>query len=66
MKISELEYLMNKYKNNIVVTNFLRARVRAYVYNHELTREKKQQFGQIAGMQMIDSHAAALAKRNKR
>lgn len=66
MKISELEYLMNKYKNNIVVTNFLRARVRAYVYNHELTREKKQQFGQIAGMRMIDSHAAALAKRNKR
>lgn len=38
----------------------------AYVYNHELTREKKQQFGQIAGMRMIDSHAAALAKRNKR
>ena len=66
MKISELEHLMNKYKNNIVVTNFLRARVRAYVYNHELSREKKQQFGQIAKMKMVDSHAAALAKRNKR
>lgn len=66
MKKSELEYLMEKYKNNIVVTNFLRARVRAYVYNHELSREKKQQFGQIAKMKMIDSHAAALAKRNKR
>jgi hypothetical protein len=65
MKTSELEYLMGKYRNNIVVTNFLRARVRAYVYNHELSREKKQQFGQIAGMKMIDSHATALAKRNK-
>lgn len=66
MKTSELEYLMGKYRNNIVVTNFLRARVRAYVYNHELSREKKQQLGQIAGMKMIDSHATALAKRNKR
>ena len=65
MKSSDLECLMEKYKNNHVVTNFLRARVRAYVYNHELPREKKQQFGQIAKMQMIDSHAAALAKRNK-
>lgn len=66
MKVSDLECLMEKYKNNNVVTNFLRARVRAYVYNHELPREKKQQFGQIARMQMIDSHAAALAQRNKR
>lgn len=65
MKTSDLEYLMAKYKNNNVVSNFLRARVRAYVYNHELPREKKQQFGQIAGMKMIDAPAAAIAKRNK-
>ena len=65
MKLSDLEYLMAKYKNNNVVTNFLRARVRAYVYNHELPREKKQQLGQIAGMKMIDTPAVTLAKRNK-
>ena len=66
MKQYELTHLMDKYRNNSVVINFLRARVRAYVYNHELPREKKQQFGQIAGMKMIDTPAAALSKRNKR
>lgn len=66
MKISDLECLMRKYKDNVVVENFLRARVRAYVYNNQLPRERKQQLGAACGMKLIDNAAIIIAKKNRK
>lgn len=66
MKISDLERLMSKYKNNIVVKSILRSRVCQYVYDHNLPRTTKQKLGAICGLKMIDSHSSQIAKMNKK
>jgi hypothetical protein len=66
MKITDLERLMSKYRNNIVVTSIIRSRVCQYVYDHNLPRQTKQRLGNICGLKMIDSHSSVIAQRNKK
>lgn len=61
----ELEDIMKKYKNNPVVLNILRARVRSYVYSHNLPFEKIQRIGSISGMLLLNSPAKAMIKGRK-
>ena len=65
MKATELKAMVNRYKNNPVVLRLINARVRNYVYNHELSHERLSEFGSITGMQLIDSTSVALAKKNR-
>ena len=66
MKITDLERLMSKYRNNIVVKAIIRSRVCQYVYDHNLPRKTKQRLGNICGLKMIDSHSTVIAQRNKK
>lgn len=66
MKTTELKTMINKYKNNPVVLRLINARVRNYVYNHELPFDRLSELGSITGMKLIDSTSAAIAKRNRR
>ena len=65
MKATELKALVNKYKNNPVVIRLINARVRNYVYNHELPYNRLSELGSITGMQLVDSTSVALAKKNR-
>ena len=65
MKATELKSMVNKYKNNPVVLRLINARVRNYVYNHELSHDKLSEFGSITGMRLIDSSSVAIAKKNR-
>ena len=65
MKATELKSMVNKYKNNPVVLRLINARVRNYVYNHELSHDKLSEFGSITGMRLIDSTSVAIAKKNR-
>lgn len=60
---SELEDTIKKYKNNPVVLSILRARVRNYVYTHNLPFEKIQRVGSICGMQLLNTSARVILKR---
>ena len=55
-RIEYLKDMVNKYSNNPVVMNIIQARVRHYVYHHDLTYDKKQQFGELSGLKLINSH----------
>lgn len=50
-----LKEIVSKYRSNPVIMNLIQARVRHYVYHHDLPFDKKQQFGQIAGLKLINS-----------
>lgn len=54
-RIEYLKEMVNKYSNNPVVMNLIQARVRHYVYHHDLSYDKKQQFGEISGLKLINS-----------
>lgn len=62
---SELEDIMKKYKSNPVVLNILRARVRSYVYTHNLPFDKIQRIGSLSGMQLLNSPAKGMLKGKK-
>lgn len=55
-RIEYLKDMVSKYSNNPVVMNLIQARVRHYVYHHDLPYDKKQQFGQISGLKLINSN----------
>jgi len=59
---SELEDIMKEYSNNPVVLSILRARVRNYVYTHNLPFEKIQRVGSICGMQLLNTPARVMFK----
>lgn len=65
MKATELKTMVNRYKNNPVVLRLINARVRNYVYNHELPFDRLSELGSITGMQLVDSASVALAKKNR-
>lgn len=54
-RIEYLKDMVNQYRNNPVVMNLIQARVRHYVYHHDLPYNKKQQFGEISGLKLINS-----------
>lgn len=62
---NELDDIVKKYNNNIVVLNIIRARVRSYVYTHNLPYDKIQSIGAISGMQLLNSPARGMLKGKK-
>ena len=65
LKDSDLQEIMTKYKNNPVVLNIVRARVRSYVYNHNLDFKRVQRLGDISGLVLLNSSSMALSKKQK-
>lgn len=55
-RIEYLKDMVAQYRNNPVVMNLIQARVRHYVYHHDLPYNKKQQFGEISGLKLINSN----------
>lgn len=64
MRSSELKDMVKKHKNNPVILRLINARVRNYVYNHELSHERLAELGSITGMKLLDTSATVIAKRN--
>lgn len=62
----ELEDIVKKYKNNPVVLNIIRARVRSYVYTHNLAFDKIQRIGSVSGMRLLNSPITGMIKRKKK
>lgn len=62
---NELDDIVKKYNKNIVVLNIIRARVRSYVYTHNLLYDKIQSIGAISGMQLLNSPARGMLKGKK-
>lgn len=65
MKDNDLSEIMRKYKNNPVVLDIVRARVRSYVYNHNLDFRRVQRLGEISGLTLLNSPSMALSKKQK-
>lgn len=65
LKDSDLQEIISKHKNNPVVLNIVRARVRSYVYNHNLDFKRVQRLGDIAGLILLNSPSMALSKKQK-
>lgn len=64
MRVSELKAMVKTYKNNPVILRLINARVRNYVYNHDLPHNKLAELGAITGMKLLDAPFTAIAKRN--
>ena len=65
LKDSDLQEIMTKHKNNPVVLNIVRARVRSYVYNHNLDFRRVQRLGDISGLVLLNSPGKALSNKQK-
>ena len=65
LKDSDLKNMMNKYKNNPVVLDIVRARVRSYVYNHNLDFKRIQSLGEISGLALLNSPSRLMMKKFK-
>lgn len=65
LKDSDLQEIISKYKNNPVVLNIVHARVRSYVYNHNLDFRRVQRLGDISGLLLLNSPSMALSKKQK-
>jgi len=65
LKDSDLQEIISKHKNNPVVLNIVRARVRSYVYNHNLDFKRVQRLGDMAGLILLNSPSMALSKKQK-
>lgn len=63
MKDTDLQEIMTKYKNNPVVLNIVRARVRSYVYNHNLDYSRIQRIGAISGLTLLNTPGLAISKK---
>lgn len=64
MRANDLRTMVKTYKNNPVILRLINARVRDYVYNHELSHDKLAEYGSITGMKLLDTPEVAIAKRN--
>ena len=64
MRANDLRASVKTYKNNPVILRLINARVRNYVYNHELSHDKLAEYGSITGMKLLDTPEVAIAKRN--
>jgi UDP-2,3-diacylglucosamine pyrophosphatase LpxH len=65
LKDSDLQDIITKHKNNLVVLNIVRARVRSYVYNHNLDFRRVQRLGDISGLVLLNSPGKALSNKQK-
>lgn len=54
MKISDLEAIMQEFKNNPVATEIIRARVMSYVYHNYVSRDERQKIGNICKFRLVD------------
>ena len=65
MRDDDLEDIVKKYRNNPVVINIIRARVRNYVYTHNLPHDRMQRIGSITGMKLINTPSRLIARKNR-
>lgn len=54
MKISDLEAIMQEFKNNPVATEIIRSRVMSYVYHNYVSRDERQKIGNICKFRLVD------------
>lgn len=55
MNISELEQLMNEFRDNQVAQRIIKARVLNHVYNNNVPFDKKQKIGSICQIKLLNS-----------
>lgn len=65
LKEKDLQEMMDKYKKNPVVLDIVRARVRSYVYNHNLGFQRVQRLGDISGLVLLNSAERSIQKKYK-
>lgn len=56
MKISDLEAIMQEFKNNPVATEIIRSRVISYVYHNYVSRDERQKIGNICKFRLVDKN----------
>lgn len=54
MKISDLEAIMQEFKNNPVATEIIKSRVMSYVYHNYVSRDERQKIGNICKFTLVD------------
>lgn len=63
MHEADLKAIVKTYQNNPVMMRLINSRVRSYVYQHDLSREKMQAFGSITKMKLVDTPAKQIMQR---
>lgn len=64
MKEEELKSIVKRYKDSPVMLRLINARVRSYVYQHNLEYYKLSMISSVTGMKLIDSPGKTIAKKN--
>lgn len=64
MKEDDLKSIVKRYKDSPVMLRLINARVRSYVYQHNLEYSKLSMISSVTGMRLIDSPYKAIAKKN--
>lgn len=54
MRLSDLERLMDEFKNNPVATEIIKARVLNYVYNNYVEPSVRQKIGNLCNLKLVD------------
>jgi hypothetical protein len=54
MRLSDLERLMDEFKNNPVATEIIKARVLNYVYNNYVESSVRQKIGNLCNLKLVD------------
>lgn len=65
MKEDDLKSIVKRYKDSPVMLRLINARVRNYVYQHNLEYNKLSMISSVTGMKLIDSPAKQIAQRKK-
>lgn len=61
----DLKSIVKRYEDSPVMLRLINARVRSYVYQHNLEYSKLAVISSVTGMKLIDSPAKQIAQRNK-
>lgn len=56
MNISDLEDIMQEFRNNPVATEIIRSRVISYVYHNYVSRDERQKIGNICKFRLVDKN----------
>lgn len=65
MKEDDLKNIVKRYKDSPVMLRLINARVRSYVYQHNLEYNKLSMISSVTGMKLIDSPFKQIALRNR-
>lgn len=65
MREDDLKSIVKRYKDSPVMLRLINARVRSYVYQHNLEYNKLAMISSVTGMKLIDSPVKQIAQRRK-